>query len=188
LFPQAYLKAVEEYKEGNPDGQKGYFTEEWWLRPEYQEATREMEERFAKKEGIVLDERTKEIEGIAREWAKREYFRKTMDGTMDADMTQEEYTKSVWERAMFEGDLRYRQYNGEVTDKTTELADFKKIQERKQAVMLKRAKEEMRQILEEDDLLDDEMAAYLSTDEEVKTTKKVDKDEDETESDDEEED
>ena len=109
----------------------------------------------------IADEKTKEIEKIAREWAKREYFRQSMEGTVKNDMTEEEFTESVWDRAMFEGDLKYRQINGEVTDAAAELADFKARQERKKEIMLKRAKEELVEVLEEDDLAGDDLKARL---------------------------
>lgn len=92
-----------------------------------------------------------EIEEIAKEWGKREFFRQTMSGTVDSSMTEEEYTKSVWERAMFEADQKYRIMKGETIDEELELATFKSQQERKQLIMLQRAKEEMKEILQSDD-------------------------------------
>jgi len=112
----------------------------------------------------VKDERTKEIEAIAKEWAKREYFRQSMAGTVQNDMTEEQFVDSVWERAMFEGDLKYRQMKGEVTDEEAELADFKARQERKEETMLKRAKKELAELLEEDNLGGDDLKAVLADD------------------------
>ncbi len=113
---------------------------------------------------IVKDDRTMEIEKIAKEWAKREYFRQSMAGTVDEDLTEEAFTESVWERAMFEGDLKYRQLNGETPDAELELENFKAKQERKQQTMLKRAKEELKEILEEEDLVGADLKATLDTD------------------------
>jgi hypothetical protein len=96
---------------------------------------------------------------VAKEWAKREYFRQSMSGTVDADMTEEQFIESVWERATFEGDLKYRQMNGEKLDEDTELMDFKSRQEKKEQVALKRAKEELTEILEEDNLGGADLAA-----------------------------
>jgi Mn-containing catalase len=114
----------------------------------------------------VKDERAMEIEKIAKEWAKREYFRQSMAGTVGEDMTEEAFTESVWERAMFEGDLKYRQLNGEVPNAEAELESFKARQERKQQTMLKRAKEELKEILEEEDLVGADLKATLDTDDE----------------------
>ena len=56
-------------------------------------------------------------------------------------MSEEEYIKSVWERAMFEGDLKWRMMHGRDTDERKELADFLSEQEKKKEVALKRAQE-----------------------------------------------
>lgn len=98
----------------------------------------------------VKDARTIEIEGVAKEWAKREYFRASMAGTVENNTTEEEFIQSVWERAMFEGDLKFRISKGETVDESTELANFQSQQERKQQVMLQRAKAELSEILQED--------------------------------------
>merc|ERR1712127_913400 len=97
------------------------------------------------------ENKTKEIEDIAREWAKREYFRKATSG--DMPYSEEEYIKSVWERAQFEGDLKYRMMHGQATDERKELAEFKKQQEKKKAVMLERAKAGLQELLDEDELV-----------------------------------
>jgi hypothetical protein len=86
-----------------------------------------------------------------------------MAGTMDASMTEAIFKKSVWDRAMFEGDLKYRQMNGESTDTEAELADFQSLQDRKKQAMLKRAKDELKDILEEDGLLDIDLAMKLES-------------------------
>jgi hypothetical protein len=94
---------------------------------------------------------------------KREFFKQSMEGTVQEGMSEEEFTKSVWDRALFEGDLKFRQMNGEATDVESELADFKSRQERKKQAMLKRAKEEMKEILEEEDLLSDDLEATFAS-------------------------
>jgi hypothetical protein len=96
------------------------------------------------------DERTKEIEAIANEWVKREYFRQSMAGTVENDMTEAEFKETVWDRALLEGDLKYRIKMGEVVDEEMELADFKKRQERKQQELLKKAKKELAEVLGEE--------------------------------------
>lgn len=67
--------------------------------------------------------------------------------------SEEEYIKSVWERALFEGDLKYRMMNGQETDERKELAEFKKQQEKKKAIMLERAKAGLQELLDEEDLI-----------------------------------
>ncbi len=95
------------------------------------------------------EKKQKEIEDIAREWAKREFFRKATAG--DMPYSEDEYIKSVWERALFEGDLKYRMMNGQETDERKELAEFKKKQEKKKAMMLERAKSQLQELLDEED-------------------------------------
>jgi hypothetical protein len=77
---------------------------------------------------------------------------------MSGDMpySEDEYIKSVWERALFEGDLKYRMLRGMDTDERKELADFKKKQEKKKATMLERAKASLQEMLDEDESTDDE--------------------------------
>jgi len=70
----------------------------------------------------------------------------------DMPYTEEEYRKSVWERALFEGDLKYRMVRGQDTDERKELADFKSNQKKKKEVMLERAKASLQDLLDEDDL------------------------------------
>lgn len=103
---------------------------------------------------------------MATEWAKREYFRQSMAGTIAEGTTEEDFIKQVWDRAMFEGDLKYRQAKGEVTDADAELATFQARQERKKQTMLQRAKDELADILEEDGISTDELKKKWAEDEE----------------------
>jgi hypothetical protein len=146
--PEAYVKAIEEFKTQNPDAAKGYTTNPWWEAEEFQKSRRKTAEREEQKEQKVKDQRTLEIENVAKEWVKREYFRQSMSGTLENDMTEEEFTKTVWDRALLEGDMKYRQMKGETVDEEAELANFRAKQERKEQVMLKRAKAELAELLD----------------------------------------
>jgi len=131
-----YTNAIEAYKQKvydleNPD-------------PEIERKKKEEEDRisaenFAKQQEEYEQRKKDEINEIARSWAKREYFRKSMSGNMG--MTEEEYIESVWERAMFEGDLKYRMMHGGRTDERAELSEFLAKQELKKEAALKRARE-----------------------------------------------
>ena len=70
-----------------------------------------------------------------------------MAGTIDSTISEEDYTKQVWERAMFEGEQKFRIMKGEQIDEDDELATFQSQQDRKQQIMLQRAKEDMKEIL-----------------------------------------
>ena len=151
MTSQAYAKAIDEWSTSNPDAAKGYTTNAWWEEEQFQKSRRDSDARAAAKEAAVKDAKTLEIEAIAEEWVKREYFRASMAGTLPTEnMTQDEFKETVWDRAMLEGDLKYRQSLGEVVDEKAELADFKMLQERKQAAMLKKAKAELAEVLGED--------------------------------------
>ena len=142
--------------------------EAWWEDPKFKASVEEASGKkpltaleAAAEVEVVKDERTLEIEKIAKEWGKRQFFEKSMAGTIDGDMTEEAFIESVWDRAMFEGDVKYRQLKGEDLDEEAELLDFKAKQERKQQAMLKKAKEELREILEEDELGGEDLDAKL---------------------------
>ena len=154
---------MDEFAEKNPNWGSGvYATDAWWEDPKFLAQVEEAkagyrseafgEEEEEEEEEEIKDERTLEIEKIASEWAKREYFSQSMAGTVNEEMDEEDFMESVWDRAMFEGDLKFRQLNGEEPDVDAELLDFKTQQERKQQTMLKMAKQGLQDVLDEEDL------------------------------------
>jgi hypothetical protein len=159
-----YKKAIADFMEKNPDYEKGYTSDVWWEEEKFQKSVRKSALRSEAENQKVKDARVQEIEKIAKEWAKREYFKQMMEGTVDADLSEESFMESVWERAMFEGDLVYRQMNGEATDADAELEDFKAKQARKKQAMLQKAKSELRSILEQENLLGDDLDEKLDID------------------------
>lgn len=162
--PAKYQAAIDEFRLKNPNYKDGYYTTEaWWEDEKFQASVRKSSLRAQEEIQKVKDARAEKIEEIAKEWAKREYFRQSMAGTVEEGMTEAQFTESVWERAIFEGDLKYRQMNGEVADPEAELADFKSRQERKKEAMLKRAKEELKEILAEEDLGGEDLDAKLDS-------------------------
>merc|ERR1712127_985297 len=71
---EAYQKAIDDYKTKVPEKTP----EDEWLAMKQKELEEKADER---KERIKIEneeKKQKEIEDIAREWAKREYFRKSM--------------------------------------------------------------------------------------------------------------
>jgi len=154
---QKYQADIDEFEKNYPNWEKNVeYTEAWWETPEFQAKIAELEnKKGGKKEEEEVpkkDERQIEVEKIALEWAKREFFSQTMAGTVDEDMDQEEFIDSVWERALVQGELKYRQLRGEDLDVDGEMLDFKIQQERKQEIMLKKAKNELQEVLVEEDL------------------------------------
>lgn len=160
---EKYQAALDDFNEKNPNWGEGvYATDAWWEDPKFLAQVEEAKSSYRRGDAVVeeeeeeeeeiKDERTLEIEKIATEWAKREFFSQSMAGTVSGDMDEEEFIESVWERAMFEGDLKFRQMNGEEPDVDAELLDFKTQQERKQQTMLKMAKQELQEVLDEENL------------------------------------
>lgn len=144
---QAYGLAIEDYKTRTP----AVTAQDEWLAEKQKELDESAAERKQRIKEDYEEAKTKEIEDIAREWAKREYFRKATSG--DMPYSENEYIKSVWERALFEGDLKYRMLHGQETDERKELAEFKQKQGKKKAMMLERAKAALNEALGEDDML-----------------------------------
>jgi len=156
-----YKQAIADFMEKNPDYEKGYTSDVWWEDEKFQKSVRKSAMRSAEEDQKVKDARAQEIEKIAKEWAKREYYKQMMGGAVGADVSEEGFTESVWERALFEGDLVYRQMNGEATDADAELEDFKAKQARKKQAMLQKAKSELKEILEEENLGGDDLNEKL---------------------------
>jgi len=144
---EAYETAIEEYKTRTPT----QTPQDEWLAQKQKELDENAADRRVRVKEEYEIKKTKEIEDIAREWAKREYFRKATSG--DMPYSEDEYIKSVWERALFEGDLKYRMLHGQETDERKELAEFKKKQEKKKVMALERAQAQLNAVLDEEDKL-----------------------------------
>ena len=144
---QAYKIAIEEFKVRAPK----VTPQDEWLLQKQKELDEDSAVRRTRVKAEYEEKKTKEIEDIAREWAKREYFRKATSG--DMPYSEDEYIKSVWERALFEGDLKYRMLHGQETDERKELAEFKKKQEKKKTMALERAQQQLNAVLDDEDKL-----------------------------------
>jgi len=133
---ESYEEAIAKYKQEKWDKEN---PDEELLAEQKKKQDEEMKLERERMRKEIEDDKKREIEEHAREWAKREYFRKSLGGNVAT--SEEEYIKSVWERAMFEGDLKWRMMHGRDTDERKELADFLSEQEKKKEVALKRAQE-----------------------------------------------
>lgn len=131
-------------------GRNAKMRKNWWENPAFKKTAQEREaekmgERAIKKEAEVqafapMSKREKEIETIATEWAKREFYRVSTEGTVGDDMTEEKYIESVWEQAVKEGDAKWRKVQG-YSDEDPSTWDDKMKQ--KQAVLAKQAESEI---------------------------------------------
>jgi len=109
----------------------------------WEKAPEETEEEKAisaktKEEQLVLKRqqrddasRYKDVSALATEWAKREFLRKNLKRRIM--IKEDEFIEVVWERAMFEADLKYRTMLGQSVDEVGERAQFKVDQEEKKA-------------------------------------------------------
>lgn len=75
--------------------------------------------------------RLREVTALATEWAKREFLRKNLKRRIT--IKEDEFIEVVWDRAMFEADLKYRTMQGQAVSETEERAQFKVDQEKKKA-------------------------------------------------------
>jgi len=71
----------------------------------------------------------KELEVMATQWAKREYLRKSLKRKIP--LKEADFIKVVWERAMFEADLKYRTMQGQAVNESEERKQFRIDQEKK---------------------------------------------------------
>jgi len=153
--PKNYKDAIADFKKSPYYRGAGYGGPNWWEAPEY--ADKDVEKTAAetarKEKEAAATAKSTEIETIAKEWAKREFFRESMAGT--TELKEDKYVQAVWDRALMEGELKYREIHGEKINAEIEYADFDEKQKRKEETLLKRAKEELTQILEEEGLNDE---------------------------------
>ena len=91
----------------------------------------------------------KELEALAMQWAKREYLRKSLKRAIP--IKEHEFIEIIWERAMFEADLKYRTMQGQAVNESEERVNFKLEQEKKKAGAYK-AEQERWQEMKYDEL------------------------------------
>ena len=75
---------------------------------EEQSATRRAKEDAEKAKQRVID-----IEGIAKEWATKEYTLRMLNGDIDDAISEKDFLISVWEQALVEGTKAYDYINSE---------------------------------------------------------------------------
>mmetsp|Transcript_9705 Transcript_9705/g.17231 ORF Transcript_9705/g.17231 Transcript_9705/m.17231 type:complete len:476 (-) Transcript_9705:200-1627(-) len=88
------------------------------------------EERILlKREKRDEDAKQKELEVMATQWAKREYLRKSLKRAVS--VKEADFIEVVWDRAMFEADLKYRTMKGQAVNESEERTEFREAQEKK---------------------------------------------------------
>lgn len=81
----------------------------------------------------------KELKSMATEWAKREYLRKQLK--FPITIKEDEFIEVIWDRAMFEADIKYRTMQGQAVNESEERKKFKEEQEKKKADAYKKEQE-----------------------------------------------
>lgn len=76
---------------------------------------RMLQEESAKKESMTSEQSEKEkkiaIEGIAKEWAIKEYTLRMLNGVIDDSLSEKDFLVSVWDQALAEGTKTYELIN-----------------------------------------------------------------------------
>lgn len=74
-----------------------------------------LQEESAKKQTMTDEQSEKEktiaIEGIAKEWAIKEYTLRMLNGVIDDSLSEKDFLVSVWEEALIEGRKTYELIN-----------------------------------------------------------------------------
>merc|ERR1712070_522579 len=106
----------------------GKMRKNWWTAPSFQMSpqdreairlgqepiTKKIEEERKKATRLTPEER--EIQSIATEWAKREFYKASTSGTLDDTTTEESFIESVWDEAVTIAEERYIAQKGYVDD------------------------------------------------------------------------
>ncbi len=86
----------------------------------------------------------KELKAMATEWAKREYLRRNLKRHIP--VKEEEFIEVVWDRAMFEADIKWRTMQGQAVNESEERTQFREAQEKKKAEAYKKEQERWKQM------------------------------------------
>jgi len=93
-------------------------------------------------------EKEQELKSLATTWAKREYLRKSLKRRIP--IGEEEFIEIVWDRAMFEADLKYRTMSGLAVNESEERAQFKEDQKTRKAAAYKKEQDRWNSMTTED--------------------------------------
>lgn len=84
-------------------------------------------------------EKQTELKAMATQWAKREYLRKNLKRRIP--IKEDEFIEVIWDRAMFEADLKYRTMQGQAVSESEERQQFRDAQEAKKKDAYKQEQE-----------------------------------------------
>lgn len=110
-------------------------------------ATKEEKLRLAR-ESRDKAAKQEELADMATQWAKREYLRRSLKKPIN--IKEDEFIEIIWDRAMFEADLKYRTMQGQAVNESEERTQFKEDQEQKKADAYKAEQERWKQMDKQD--------------------------------------
>lgn len=126
----------------------------WEKAPEMTEEEKALQAKTKEEQLVVFkqerDEAAKqsELEVMAMQWAKREYLRKSLKRRIP--IKEKEFIEVVWDRAMFEADLKYRTMQGQAVNESEERQQFREEQERKKTEAYKKEQDRWKQMTMEE--------------------------------------
>jgi len=80
-----------------------------------------------------------DLKEMATQWAKREYLRKSMKRAVP--VKEDAFIEIIWDRAMFEADLKYRTMQGQAVSESEERKKFREDQQKKKEEAYRSEKE-----------------------------------------------
>jgi len=117
-----------------------------WEKAPEQTEEQKAEVARTKEEQVLLNrqkraeaEKQGELKTMATQWAKREYLRKNLKRRIP--IKEDDFIEIVWDRAMFEADLKYRTMQGQAVSESEEREKFRDAQEEKKKEAYKKEQE-----------------------------------------------
>lgn len=127
-------KGLEAYKEylANPPNKENAFTKAKSARDEQDEKIMakldaEIAKSEARKKAEAEEQKGIEIEGIAKEWAIKEYSLRMLGGDLDDSVSEKDFMVSVWDEALVEAAKTYDRIHSEEYIKQQEKLEKEKV-------------------------------------------------------------
>mmetsp|Transcript_20132 Transcript_20132/g.32615 ORF Transcript_20132/g.32615 Transcript_20132/m.32615 type:complete len:612 (-) Transcript_20132:161-1996(-) len=166
-------KGLAGYKEyiANPPNKENAFAARRTARDEEDEKIMaildaEIAASDARKKDEAEKQKTIETEGIAKEWAIKEYSLRMIGGDLDDSIGEEDFMASIWDEALAEGERTYERINSEEYIKEQERVEKSKVNlenklfwdgmppvlRKKREKMVEKVKRQYMDLLSEEDL------------------------------------
>lgn len=134
---------MDTVRAGNDPGLEVKRTKAWWNGPEFkQNELMNEEEEKTDMEKWLESPKGKAINEIAAQYVDRKWYDKSISGEIPEGMTKEKFSESIWEEALEDGQRRYEALH---EDENSVL--FENQMKLKEAVVEKRAMDEMAKLI-----------------------------------------